>query len=277
MALKFVNLHGHDGHSIYDGIGSPEDYAEFMLKNAGEDSGALAITNHGNMNSIGYMVAAQKKYKQKGAPVKFIYGIEAYYIPSLEEWKRVKLSREEGAEESVELVIENEKESKSKYYDPLNRKHHLVLVAMNQQGLENLYRLVTRSYRQGFYRKPRIDLAMLKELNEGIVASTACLHPDSLVQTSVGEISIKEVVDRLKSNEELFVLGFDEQAKKVCFRKILWGDKTRENEKLVKIKLKNGKELKLTKDHKVYTDKGWIEAGSLSKDCKILSFGTPPK
>ncbi len=173
MSLRFVNLHGHDGQSIYDGIGSPEDYAEFMLKNAGEDSGALAITNHGNMNSIGYMVAAQKKYKAKGAPVKFIYGVEAYYIPSLEEWAKIKAQREEG--DSSDLVIENEKESKSKWFDPINRRHHLVLVAMNQKGLQNLYRLVSRSYRQGFYRKPRVDLNMLKELNEGIIASTACL------------------------------------------------------------------------------------------------------
>ncbi len=176
--LKFTNLHGHSGFSLYDGIGSVEDYIEFMLKNAGEDSGGFAITDHGNLNAIGHMVVAANKYKKKGAPVKILYGVEAYYNPSLEDWRRLKLAKEEAKDDggsSAELVIENEKESKGKYYDPINRKHHLVLVAINQKGLHNLYRLVSRSYRQGFYRKPRIDLEMLKELNEGIIASTACL------------------------------------------------------------------------------------------------------
>lgn len=199
MALKFVNLHGHDGQSVYDAIGSPTDYAEWMLKNAGEDSGALAITNHGNMNSIGAMVAAQKKYDKKGAPVKFLYGVEAYYLPSILDWRETKAKIDEEKKEEKkrkkeepesELVIENEKESKDwtqKYYNPINRRNHLVLVAINQTGLHNLYRIVSRSYREGFYRKPRVDLEMLRKFNEGIIASTACLagvptwcsfHPD---------------------------------------------------------------------------------------------------
>jgi len=187
MSLKFVNLHGHDGHSVYDAIGSPEDYIEWMLKNAGEDSGALAITNHGNMNSIGSMVAAQKKYSKKGAPVKLIYGVEAYFTPSLQQWSELKIKRDEEKKEekkrkkkadgddASDLVIENERDSKGKYFDPFMRRNHLVLVATNQEGLKNLFRLVTRSYREGFYKKPRIDLDMLRKLNSGIIASTACL------------------------------------------------------------------------------------------------------
>jgi len=192
--MKFVSLHNHDGHSIYDAIGSPEDYADWMLENAGEESGALAITNHGNMNSIGYIAAAQKKYKDR---VKFIYGVEAYYIPSVEDWKEEKqrhdLAKKEEKkkrkveEDESELVIENETESKSKFYDPIDRRHHLIVLAKNQKGLENLYKLVSRSYRQGFYRKPRIDFKMLQDCNEGLIVSTACIagiptwcafHPD---------------------------------------------------------------------------------------------------
>jgi DNA polymerase-3 subunit alpha len=196
LSLKFVSLHNHDGQSLYDAIGAPEDYADWMLKNAGEDSSALAITNHGNMNSIGSIVVAQEKYKKAGKPVKFIYGVEAYYIPSLVDWtaerqkveEAKKEKKEKPVDEDSDLVIENEKESKSKFYDPINRRHHLVLLASNQIGLKNLFRLVSRSYREGFYRKPRIDFDMLADHHEGIIASTACvaglpawccLHPEA--------------------------------------------------------------------------------------------------
>lgn len=191
MAIKFSNLHGHSGMSIYDAIGTPEKYAEWMLKNAGEDSGAFAITDHGNMNAVGQIVTAQKQYMKKGTPVKFIYGVEAYFTPSLDLWAQLKQKKEEEKKEqkeekkkkkneeeeidSTDLVVENEKESKGKFYDPFHRRNHLVLVAQNQEGLKNLFRLVSRSYREGFYKKPRIDLKMLKELNSGLIASTACV------------------------------------------------------------------------------------------------------
>lgn len=185
MARKFSNLHGHSGHSVYDAIGSPKDYAEWLLKNDG--GGAFAITDHGSMNAIGPMVAAQKEYDKKGVPIKFVYGCEMYFTPSLSEWHTLKNKRDEERKEekktcgkqedsdSTELVIENEKDSKSKYFDPLTRRNHLVLVAQNQEGLKNLFRLVSRSYREGFYKKPRIDMDMLRQFNAGIVASTACL------------------------------------------------------------------------------------------------------
>jgi len=156
-----------------------------MKKNADEDSGGFAITNHGTMNSIGYMAAAQKKYKDKG--VKLVYGCEFYSIPSLDEWAVLKQTEDEAKKEEKKkkkdkedddgdnLVFENEAESKAKYFDPIKRRNHLVLFAYNQKGLTNLYRLVTRSHREGFYRKPRIDFRMLEELNEGIVASSACI------------------------------------------------------------------------------------------------------
>lgn len=201
MGLKFVNLHGHTQYSIYDAIGTVEDYAEHMLKNAGEDSGGFALTDHGSINGIGSIAAAQEKYRKRGDPVKLIYGTESYYIPSISDWRKTKAEKDlekkekksrkkAGSDEESELMIEDSKESKdiSKYYDPIKRRNHLVLTAMNQKGLENLCRLVSRSFREGFYSKPRIDLSMLRELNEGLVASTACIagipsycshHPDN--------------------------------------------------------------------------------------------------
>jgi intein/homing endonuclease len=55
---------------------------------------------------------------------------------------------------------------------------------------------------------------------------------------------------------------------------VSWGDITRKNEKVLQLTLKNGKKVKLTSDHKVFTDKGWMEAGELKNhpNIKILSF-----
>lgn len=187
MSLKFFNFHGHTGFSLYDGYASIEDYIDFMLKNAGEDSGGLAVTDHGHINSAGYFAAAQKKHKQKGSPVKLIWGCEAYYIPSIDSWTALKYDRDEAKklekktkkdkkeDDDEGLVFENEKESKAKYFDPITRRNHLVLTAYNNKGLLNLFRLVSRSHREGFYKKPRIDYRMLKDCNEGLVVSTACL------------------------------------------------------------------------------------------------------
>lgn len=189
--MKFVSLHNHTGYSIYDAIGSPADHVEWMLENAGEDAGAIAFTEHGNMNSIGYIAAAQQKYEGKA---KLIFGNEAYYIPSIEDWKAdkeacdlAKKDDKKRKKKKEESLIEDEKESKSKSYDKVNRRNHLVILAQNQKGLENLFKLTSRSYRQGFYRKPRMDFEMLKDCNEGLVVSSACLaglpsfasfHPD---------------------------------------------------------------------------------------------------
>lgn len=159
------------------------------MKNAGEDSGGFAITDHGHLNSAGYFAAAQKKFKTKGTPIKLLWGCEAYYIPSIDKWNvmkqvsdeqkaldkknKIKAPKEESEDEG--LVFENEKESKAKYFDPIKRRNHLVLVAYNRTGLTNLFRLVTRSHREGFWRKPRIDFKMLEQCNEGLIASSACL------------------------------------------------------------------------------------------------------
>lgn len=282
MALRFVNLHGHTSASVYDALGTPKDYAEWMIKNAGEDSGAFAITNHGNMNDIGYQVAAQKDYDKKGAPVKMIYGVEAYFLPDLAEWRKLKDETDaqkkedkKKPKEEIGLVIENEEESKNKkYFNPLNRRNHMVVCAANQAGLSNLFRLVSRSYRQGFYRKPRIDINMLRDCNEGLIVSTACIHPDAVIRTSFGDMRMEDLVKRVEDGNEIFVLGVKELNETPVFEKVTWAKKTRKDAKLFKIKLKNGKELKLTPDHRVYTNRGWVEAQNLKKTDKIL--GMPP-
>jgi len=74
-------------------------------------------------------------------------------------------------------TVENEEESKSgPIRDPLKRRHHLVLLAKNSEGLKSLFKMTSRSYMEGFYRFPRIDFDILKQEAKGnVVATTACV------------------------------------------------------------------------------------------------------
>ena len=76
------------------------------------------------------------------------------------------------------LTVENEEETKSgKFYDPIKRRHHLVVLPTTSTGLQRLFHLVSRGYKEGFYRFPRVDYKMLREAAEGghIIVSSACL------------------------------------------------------------------------------------------------------
>ena len=108
--MKYVNLHTHDTFSVFDGIGYPADFIDFVIKNSGEDSMGLGFSNHGNANNYGYLYSYQKKLEQKGIPFKCIYGCEFYYIDSIDNWKKLKEDKEE-KEESISF--ENEEESKN--------------------------------------------------------------------------------------------------------------------------------------------------------------------
>lgn len=200
---KFVGLHAHTNGSIGDAIGLPKDHIDFALKN-GMD--ALAVTDHGNMNSYSHQYLYWKKLLDQGVNFKAIPGIEAYFIKSHHEWstlyennKRKKELIKEAKKQGVTLeelsdqyadikeeldeltqggtVVENEEESKQKSWrDPLKKRSHLVLLPKNQQGLYDLFKMVSLSYQDGFYRFPRIDLEMIEKFSKGnFVASSACL------------------------------------------------------------------------------------------------------
>lgn len=174
--MKFINLHAHTTFSIGDGLNYPKDHFDFVLENAEDASMAMSITDHGNANSFGYAFEAQSQLHKKGRNFKFIPGCEFYYHPDLDEWKIHYESRNDNVIEVDDgSNIEIENESKGKFYDPVKRRHHLVVNAYNSIGLKNLYKLISRSYRNGFYRYPRIDNKMLEECQEGLIISTACL------------------------------------------------------------------------------------------------------
>ena len=179
--IDFVGLHAHSGvGSPFDGFGFPQDHMDFAFQNG---SKALALTDHGNMNGLAYQVLHAKKMKKQDKDFKPIFGVEAYFIESVSDW-RVKFEEHKADKDKAKQIdsaqsgttVENEAESKSASKSELNRKRHIVLLAMNQTGLNNIFNLVSESYHgDNFYRKPRIDFEMLQKHNEGVIALSACL------------------------------------------------------------------------------------------------------
>jgi len=179
--IKFVGLHAHSvAGSIFDAIGYPGAHMNYCYQNGGD---ALALTDHGNMNGLAYQVLHAKKMKEEGKDFKPIFGCEAYFIPSIDEWREEytramedkKRARAAKKDAQSGATVEDEGNSK-KTQDVLRRRRHLVLLAQNQTGLNNLFKLVSESYKsENFYRYPRIDYKLLKKYNEGIIAASACL------------------------------------------------------------------------------------------------------
>ncbi len=180
-SIPFVGLHAHSvAGSVFDGFGYPQEHMDFAWEN-GMD--ALALTDHGNMNGLAYQVSHAKKMKEDGKNFKPIFGVEAYFIPSLKEWKeeyeKVKADKKQAKKIIVQtdkVSAEDESASKSKSKNKINARRHIVLIALNQKGLNNLYTIVSKTHQgDNFYRYPRLDYDLLEEYGEGIMASSACL------------------------------------------------------------------------------------------------------
>jgi DNA-directed DNA polymerase III PolC len=174
---------------------------------------AHAITDHGHMNAYaGAQLWIEKHNKENPTkPFKYLPGVEVYFHPDLKQWERDKASADQARidkkeakklqskqeqlqtkllavtdanDETVDiemsnaLTVENEEESKStKHFNPVNRRHHLVLLPKNDRGLQKLFGIVSYGYLHGFYRFPRIDTSVLREAckDGDIIASSACV------------------------------------------------------------------------------------------------------
>ena len=140
--MSFAHLHVHTEYSLLDGSNKIKEYVA-RVKELGMNS--AAITDHGVMYGIIDFYRAAK-----AAGIKPILGCEVYVAPG---------SRHE------KLPGGN---SDDRYY-------HLVLLAENQKGYENLTKIVSRGFVEGYYYKPRVDMELLEEYHEGIIALSACL------------------------------------------------------------------------------------------------------
>ncbi len=136
----FVHLHVHSHFSLLDGACRVEDLAKSA---ANDGQKAIALTDHGNLFGA---IPFYKACKKEG--VKPLMGIEAY----------------------VAGTSRLEKGDKEK-----NRTHHLTLVAESNEGWDNIKRLSSIAYREGFYYKPRMDKEILSQYGKGIIALSGCL------------------------------------------------------------------------------------------------------
>ena len=139
--MAFTHLHVHTEYSLLDGSNKIREYVK-RVKELGMDS--AAITDHGVMYGV---IDFYKACKEAG--IKPIIGCEVYVAPGS------RFDREQGAGD--------------------DRYYHLILLAENNTGYANLMKIVSRSFTEGYYYKPRVDEALLREFHEGIIASSACL------------------------------------------------------------------------------------------------------
>jgi DNA polymerase-3 subunit alpha len=143
----FIHLHNHTHYSLQDGACTVEG-----LVNAAKKHGmqSVALTDHG------VMYGAAEFYKRATKEgIKPIIGMEAYIVIEGSRFDRAK------PEETVS-------KKKSKHYN------HLILLAKNKQGYDNLSALSTLGHTEGFYYKPRIDLELLKKHKDGLICTSAC-------------------------------------------------------------------------------------------------------
>ena len=154
---SFVHLHVHTEYSMLDGAARVADLVGEVAK---QEMPAIAMTDHGNV------FGAFDFYKQaKKVGVKPIIGIEAYVAPeSRFDKRRVKWA--EGGEDDV---------SGGGAYT------HMTLLAENNEGLANLFRLSSLASLEGYYYKPRMDRELLSKYSRGLIATTGC--PGGEIQT----------------------------------------------------------------------------------------------
>ena len=195
---RFVGLHAHSHFSTFDGLGYPADHIDFITSES-QGMDAWALTDHGNGNGLAHAHSHAVKLQKQGRNYRQLYGVEFYFVPSLKQWSeeyaahrqaikdaKTSAAAEKKAKEKTDIsaddeagghVVEDEDETKSIdiLKDEWKRRYHLVGIAKNAKGLANLFTLVKKSYKYGFYRYPRIDFEMLKEHGEGLHISTACL------------------------------------------------------------------------------------------------------
>ena len=192
--VKFTHLHLHTQYSILDGAAEIDDLIE---KAKADDMEAIAITDHGNMFGA-------KLFHQKltGNGLKPILGCEFYVARRGMKFK------------------ENNAIDKSGY--------HLIVLAKNKKGYENLSKLISIAWLEGIYYKPRIDKKLLKEYHEGLIVLSACLGgeiPQKIMKENTEEAEksalwFKEVfgddyyleLQRHKSNDPEKNANYNDQA-----------------------------------------------------------------
>lgn len=169
-AADYVHLHNHTQYSLLDGLTKLPALVD-AVKDSG--MGAVAMTDHGTLSGV---VEFYKTAKAKD--IKPIIGIESYVAP------RKHTDRDPSKDKTP---------------------YHLILLAMNNTGYENLMRLSTIANLQGFYYKPRIDHELLEQYNEGIIVLSGCIGGE------VGDALRKEQYDQAKATASWYKQVFGDR------------------------------------------------------------------
>lgn len=168
---QFVHLHVHTEYSLLDGACRINQ----LVDRAAElEQPAVAITDHGCMYGV---VEFYKACKEKG--IKPIIGCEVYVAP------RSRFDKEAQFDQ---------------------KPYHLVLLCKNAEGYQNLIRLVSSGYIDGFYNKPRIDREILKRHKEGLIALSACLAGE--VPRALTRNDLEKAGETVAFYKELFGLDY---------------------------------------------------------------------
>ncbi|MBQ1871786.1 MAG: DNA polymerase III subunit alpha [Lachnospiraceae bacterium] len=169
--MAFTHLHVHTEYSLLDGSNKVKECIK-RVKELNMDS--VAITDHGVMyGCIEFYLEAKKQ------GIHPVIGSEVYVAPGS------RFDREAGAGE--------------------DRYFHLVLLAENNKGYENLVKIVSKGFTEGFYYRPRVDMEVLKEYHEGIIALSACLA--GRIPKTILRDGYEEGVKAVKEYLEIFGEG----------------------------------------------------------------------
>ena len=169
--MAFTHLHVHTEYSLLDGSNKIKEYVK-RVKELGMDS--AAITDHGVMYGV------IEFYKEaKAAGINPIMGCEVYVAPNS------RFDKEPTGGE--------------------DRYYHLVLLAENNTGYANLMKIVSRGFTEGYYYKPRVDMEVLNQFHEGIIALSACLAGE--VQRYISKGLIDEAKKAALKYESCFGKG----------------------------------------------------------------------
>lgn len=146
--MKRVELHCHSKMSDNDGFNEVENIVKMA---AHWNQPAVAITDHGVVQSFPDAAKTADKLAKQGKNIKVIYGLEGYLYPD-----------ENAINEDGSIDIKK------------NKTNHIILLAKNQTGLTNLYKLVSTSHIDYFHTKPRIPRSILQAHREGLIVGSAC-------------------------------------------------------------------------------------------------------
>jgi len=216
--MAFTHLHTHTEYSLLDGSSKIKELVR-RAKDLGMDS--LAITDHGVMYGV---IDFYRAAKEVG--IKPILGCEVYVAPG---------SR---------FDRENRENSGDRYY-------HLILLAENNTGYANLMKIVSKGFVEGFYYKPRIDIELLREYHEGIIALSACLAgeiPKLLARGLYDEAKKKALEYRDIFGEGNFFLELQDHG--IFEQKIV-------NQQLVRLSKETGIDLVVTNDVHYINKEDW--------------------